>query len=819
MENSPLKVLAIDDNQDNLVTLKALIREAFPNAVVITAQSGQKGLDLAAAENPDVILLDIVMPGMDGFEVCKNLKANHILCDIPVVFITAIKGDKEGRIRALESGAEAFLAKPIDESELTAQIRAMAKIKNANSRKHAEKDRLAALVSEQTIALQETNIATLNLLEELQRENESRRRSEAALTISETRYRRLFETAKDGILILDGETGKIMDVNPFLIKMLGYSHEEFIEKEVWEIGLFRDIIPNHDKFLELQQKEYVRYEDLPLETADGRRIEVEFISNVYTVDRQKVIQCNIRDISARKQAEKQVKLLSRAVEQSPVSIVITNKEGNIEYANPKFREITGYTTNELNSNNPRILQSGEHSKDFYADLWDTILSGREWHGEFHNKKKNGDSYWEDAIISSIVDHDGRISWFVGVKLDITEKRNMMTDLVAAKEKAEESDRLKSAFLANMSHEIRTPMNGILGFAGLLKEPGLSGEEQQKYIRIIEKSGARMLNIINDIVSISKIESGQMDVAISETNVNDQLEFLYTFFRPETQQKGILLFCQKSLPASEVIINTDREKLYAILTNIIKNAIKFSDRGTIDFGYTLQPAGSAGSAMLEFYVKDTGIGIPKSRQEAIFDRFVQADIGDRRAFQGAGLGLSIAKAYVEMLGGTIRVDSEEGKGSCFYFTIPYRRNIIENKPTLNPVADPVLEKLMKKLKILVAEDDETSENLMAINIKMFGREILSAATGAEAVETCRANPDIDLVLMDLKMPVLDGYEATRQIRQFNTGVVIVAQTAYALSGDRVKAIDAGCNEYLAKPINKDDLMNLINRFFQPVDLSK
>ena len=700
-----MKVLAIDDNQDNLVTLKALIREAFPDAVVITAQSGQKGLDLAAAENPDVILLDIVMPGMDGFNVCKKLKANHILCDIPVVFITAIRGDREGRIRALESGAEAFLAKPIDESELTAQIRAMAKIKTANSRKHAEKDRLAALVSEQTIALQETNIATLNLLEDLQRENESRRRSEEALTISETRYRRLFESAKDGILILDGETGKIMDVNPFLIMMLGYSHEEFIEKEIWEIGLFRDIVPNHDKFLELQQKEYVRYEDLPLETAGGCRIEVEFISNVYTVDRQKVIQCNIRDISARKQAEKQVKLLSRAVEQSPVSIVITDKEGNIEYANPKFREITGYTANELNSSNPRILQSGEHSRDFYADLWNTILSGREWHGEFHNKKKNGDSFWEDAIISSIVDQDGRISWFVGVKLDITEKRNMMTDLVAAKEKAEESDRLKSAFLANMSHEIRTPMNGILGFAGLLKELGLSGEEQQKYIRIIEKSGARMLNIINDIVSISKIESGQMDVVFSETNINDQLEFLYTFFRPETEQKGILLFCEKPLPASEVIINTDREKLYAILTNIIKNALKFSDRGAIEFGYTLLPAGSTGSpsgmtgspagTMLEFYVKDTGIGIPKSRQDAIFDRFVQADIGDKRAFQGAGLGLSISKAYVEMLGGTIRVESEEGKGSCFYFTIPYSRKTIENKPTVNPFADPVLEKLLKK----------------------------------------------------------------------------------------------------------------------------
>ncbi len=257
-----------------------------------------------------------------------------------------------------------------------------------------------------------------------------------------------------------------------------------------------------------------------------------------------------------------------------------------------------------------------------------------------------------------------------------------SELTIAKEHAEESDRLKTAFLTNMSHEIRTPMNGILGFVGLLKEPQLTGEEQQEYLGVIERSGARMLNTINDIICISKIESGQMEITVSETNINEQIEFVYTFFKPEAAQKGIQLFYKNGLSQRDAIIKTDSEKIYTILTNLVKNAIKFSEKGSIEFGYDCGLAGRDKACLVSttptiiFYVKDNGIGIPKDRQKAIFDRFVQADIADVRAFQGSGLGLSISKAYTEMLGGEIWVESDPDEksdetGSTFYFTIPYK----------------------------------------------------------------------------------------------------------------------------------------------------
>jgi len=249
-----------------------------------------------------------------------------------------------------------------------------------------------------------------------------------------------------------------------------------------------------------------------------------------------------------------------------------------------------------------------------------------------------------------------------------EKGKRAEELIAAKGKAEESDRLKSAFLANMSHEIRTPMNGILGFTELLKEPELSGENQKYYIDIIEKSGLRLLNIINNIIDISKIESGLMNISISETNIKEQMEYIYTFFKPEVERKGIHIFCNTSLSVKEAIIKTDREKIYAILTNLVKNAIKFTNTGYIEIGYNL--VGRQHAASLQFFVKDTGVGIPPEQIEMVFERFRQANETLNKRYEGAGLGLAISKAYVEMLGGKIWVESELGKGSTIYFTIPY-----------------------------------------------------------------------------------------------------------------------------------------------------
>ncbi len=380
------------------------------------------------------------------------------------------------------------------------------------------------------------------------------------------------------------------------------------------------------------------------------------------------------------------------------------------------------------------------------------------------------------------------------------------ELVKALEKAEQSDHLKTAFLVNMSHEIRTPMNGILGFSELLKEPNLTGEEQQNYIRIIEKSGARMLNIMNNIISISKIESGLMEVNISETNINKQIEYIYTFFKPAVEGKGIRFLYNNSLPLTKANIKTDREKLFAILTNLIKNAIKYSEEGSIEFGYNKK------GKYIEFYVKDSGIGIKSNRQEVIFERFIQADIADKNAYQGAGLGLSISKAYVEMLGGKLWVESEKCLGSTFYFTLPYTTILKETAGIPIETTHDIMVNQIKKLKILIVEDDETSDLLLKTIITEISREILHAKSGPEAIELYRNNPDMDLILMDIKMPVLDGHEATRQIRQFNKDVIIIAQTAHGLSGDKEKAIVAGCNAYISKPIRKVELLSLIQQYF-------
>jgi signal transduction histidine kinase len=371
--------------------------------------------------------------------------------------------------------------------------------------------------------------------------------------------------------------------------------------------------------------------------------------------------------------------------------------------------------------------------------------------------------------------------------------------------AQAANHAKSNFLANMSHEIRTPMNGILGFAELLKEPKLSGAEQQKYLNIIEKSGERMLNTINDIVNISKVESGQMELTISTTNINEQIEYIYTFFRPETAQRGIELSYLNSLPDNDAVINTDREKVYAILTNLVMNAIKFTHAGSITFGY--EPKGE----FLQFFVKDTGVGIPKDLQSAVFERFVQVHMGEESSLQGSGLGLSIAKGYVELLGGKIWLESEEGRGTTFYFTLPCSA-VTETKDDYASTASVVDELPVKGLKILIAEDDEKSAMLLEIMLKKFGREILKADTGIKALELCSNNPDLDLILMDSAMPTMDGYEVARQIRLFNTKVIIIAQSAHALNGEREKAIAAGCNDYISKPVNIKVLLAILKKFF-------
>lgn len=629
-----------------------------------------------------------------------------------------------------------------------------------------------------------------------------RKRTEFALKESEEKYRNLVERANDGICII--QDGVIKFANPSLVDLYGGKLSKVIGSPFADF-IHPDELNKISKYYELRLKG----ENVPsiYETIfrhnKGHKVYVEISAGIINYLGKPADLVIVRDITERRETEKSLLKLSIAVDQSPSVIVITGLDGRIEYVNPKFTETTGYSKNEAIGKLTSILKSGTQSDEVYQKLWQTISSGNIWHGEFHNKKKNGELFWEAASVSPIIDKTGKVTNYIKVAEDISERKLAEDDLRKALEKAEESDRLKSAFLANMSHEIRTPMNGILGFASLLKTPNLSGEKLKKYINVIDNSGKRMLNIINDLIDISKIEAGQMDTYISECNINEQIEYLNTFFKPEAIKVNLDLSYNNPLPTKDTFVKTDREKLYAILTNLLKNAIKYTHEGSIKFGYERK------GEMLEFYVKDTGIGIPEDRQEAIFERFIQADIEDRKAYEGAGLGLSITKAYVEMLGGKIWVESVEGQGSQFYFTIPY--NVDKRLEIKTEVEkEKSLPATSRKLKILIAEDEEVVMEYLKIILRESSKEILHTKSGKEVIKLCRSNPDLDLVLMDIKMPGMDGYEATREIRKFNKNVVIIAQTAYALSGDREKALAAGCDDYVSKPVNQNKLLKVIGK---------
>ena len=378
------------------------------------------------------------------------------------------------------------------------------------------------------------------------------------------------------------------------------------------------------------------------------------------------------------------------------------------------------------------------------------------------------------------------------------------DLEIAKAKAEESDRLKTAFLQNVSHEIRTPLNGILGFSGLLSEEGISKEDIKDYTTIIQTSGHRLLDTVNNVLDISKIETGQIIIKNSPFSINSLLADLYSFFSPPANSKSIELSLIKGMDDSLSLIKSDEAKLNQVFSNLINNAIKFTPKGAIEFGYKIQ------DVFIICFVKDTGLGIPPEFQEKIFDRFTQADISITRGFEGAGLGLAICKGLVEALGGKIWLESEIDKGSTFYFTIPNssvqetEANLDEKKEIKNNYSSEI---------ILIVEDDWASFRYLSKVLSSSNFTLLHAENGERAIEHVKKSPEIKFVLMDIKMPIMDGFEATKQIKLLRPELPIIAQTAYAFSEERAKILAIGCDDYLSKPIEKNKLLKLIDKYLK------
>lgn len=518
------------------------------------------------------------------------------------------------------------------------------------------------------------------------------------LEISENRYRRLFETAQDGILLLDAETGKIDDVNPFLIKMLGYSREEFVEKAIWEIGFFRDIVANKEKFVELQQNEFVRYKDLPLETASGKKLEVEFVSNVYLVNSTRVIQCNIRDITENKQIERQ--------------LIATN-----------------------------------------------------------------------------------------------------TELKKAKERADCAVRAKSSFLANMSHEIRTPMNAIIGMAELLSGTKLD-DDQVKYISIFKKAGFNLLHLIDDILDISKMESGQFTINSSEMNLKNLVDDVIEVLNTAADAKKLFLTNFFSPNISKRLLG-DSFRIKQVLMNLIGNSIKFTKSGSVVVSVNLNKDKTKKGNIL-FEVTDTGIGISPEEQGYLFQAYYQVDSSSTKINSGSGLGLVICKRLVELMGGEIWLTSHEGQepghGTTIYFTLDCKEVVATATHPAEINKDYHHEANFKKSKILVVDDVQVNRIIIQEYLKNTNQIILEAENGKIAVEMVK-HEDFDIILMDMQMPIMDGYTATREIRVWEKQTnhyhtPIIAVTAYAMKEERQKSLDAGCDGHLSKPILKDNLFTTL-----------
>ena len=551
-------------------------------------------------------------------------------------------------------------------------------------------------------------------------------------------------------------------------------------------------------------------------------------ANPFSVNGVRYAVISHEDITWRKAAERQLSMLSRVIEQSPVTVVITDTDGTIEFVNPFFVELTGYSAEEAVGQNPRILQSGLTPPETFHELWTTLKRGNIWEGEFINKCKNGNINFEHARVSPIRDEEGVVTHYVSIKENINKRKEMESSLITSKEKAEIANRAKDEFLAVMSHEMRTPLNGVLCLTELLLDSELT-QEQHEFAKIANACGHNLLRIISEILDFTLIRVNKLNLENREFNLQIILEEITSKFAPRALEAGLSI-SSRVAPSVPCHLNGDAGKIQQIVANLVDNALKFTTKGAVVISVTC-PTVEHGFAIIRFDIQDTGIGLLESQIKGIFSAFTQADSSTTRTHGGTGLGLALCKELAELLGGEIGVSSEVGKGSTFWFTARLGiarqehkwesntgRSDIQSSPNGAGTDQPEATASTPDTRILLAEDSVVNQKIMCILLKNIGYMADVVADGLKAVralEIC----DYDLVLMDCMMPEMNGYEATAAIRDLSSNVInhrvpIIAVTANVMHGDREKCLESGMDDYLPKPVKKSDLAVMLEKWLPP-----
>jgi PAS domain S-box-containing protein len=754
-----LRVLSLEDSLIDFEIIKEKLLSSGYKLNISHVEREKDFTSLIRNNVFDIILADFNLQGFDAFEALKLCIEN---CpDTPFICVSGSIGEITA-IELLKLGAVDYVLK----------------------------DRLERLPFAVKRALEEAN------------EKKDRRKVEVALEKSEEKFRNIFVNHSAPKLLIDISTCKIVDANKAASQFYGWSTDELKKMKIGDINTASSEVIQ-SSMNQIQKNERTNFEFQHC-CKDGSIKDVEIFSSKVAISGKDYFHTIVHDITAKKKAEQRVKILSLSIDQSPVSVTITDTDFKIEYVNPAFCKITGYNIEEVIGKTPKVFSSGSLPENDFQNVSKTIWSGNVWRGEFLNTKKNGEPFWENVSISPLVNEQHQITHFVSVKEDITEMRKMIEDLIASKDKAEASDRLKTAFMNNISHEIRTPLNGIVGFSQILTDEDLLPQERNRFIRMLNKSSDRLINTVTNFMDISLLNSGNQGVFKKEIDLYTIINNVIGKFDEASREKNLSISHQSSHTDNDLKIFTDGELISKIIYQLIDNAVKFTYTGAITLGYNLD------KNCINLYVKDTGVGISEEKKNQMFGSFIQENISNTRGYEGSGIGLSIAKGFAELLGGKIWLESEKGKGSTFYLSIPCKDELIENKPTRS-INHTVLKDISHT--ILIAEDDEINFAYLEILLTHKSIKVLHATNGIETVEMCKKNPEVCLVLMDLKMPEMDGFEATRQIKLSRPELPVIAVTAYAEREDKKKAIQAGCDDYLTKPVKKEFLMKKMEEFCQ------